>query len=284
MTDAVGRWSLRCAALCCAALRQSFTEVRSTCGNRGSIELNWAWLSAQDNSPLRAYLLSRGGFRCNRGVCATREGASWTRCFLAWGLRGSMKQCPGQSWRLWTGEVEMAASRGVGACVGWLVESGPTLVFSQGGAASPQLQVGRVNRVLFRIIVDCKPACVLPRAQPTSNRPITQIGTPLNLGRQTDSHRPAFPRDGPWRRCQFQPSRSRSPLEDYPIRIDKHVRDMILLGRLVISTTVIEPIVLINSEIHTCKNGGYTTWAVYRQALNHMRIRMPNMLTPDLHA
>lgn len=55
MTDAGRRWSLRC-----ASLRQSFTEVRSTCGNRGSIELNWAWLSAQDNSPLRAYLLSKG--------------------------------------------------------------------------------------------------------------------------------------------------------------------------------------------------------------------------------
>lgn len=42
-----------------AALRQSFTEVRSTCGNRGSIELNWASFSAVDNSPLRAFLQSR---------------------------------------------------------------------------------------------------------------------------------------------------------------------------------------------------------------------------------
>lgn len=40
MTDTERRWSLRC-----AAMRQSFTEVRSTCGNRGSIELNWAWLA-----------------------------------------------------------------------------------------------------------------------------------------------------------------------------------------------------------------------------------------------
>lgn len=55
-----GRQTPVVAALRCFALRQSFTEARSTCGNRGSIELNWAWLSGQDNSPLRAYLLSRG--------------------------------------------------------------------------------------------------------------------------------------------------------------------------------------------------------------------------------
>lgn len=60
MTGAVRRWSLRCAVLRCAVLRQSFTEARSTCGNRGSIELNLGLASAQDNSPLRACLLSRG--------------------------------------------------------------------------------------------------------------------------------------------------------------------------------------------------------------------------------
>lgn len=95
MTDAGRRWSLRC-----ASLRQSFTEVRSTCGNRGSIELNWDWFKTQDNSPLRACLLSRVILVQSRCLRDSR-GSKLGKMFPGLGLRGSVKQCPGQSWRMW---------------------------------------------------------------------------------------------------------------------------------------------------------------------------------------
>lgn len=125
--------------------------------------------------------------------------------------------------------------------MGWLVKWGPT-VFSegetQGGAtALRSLRVGRVDRVL---LIASGMSC--PAHSPTSNRPITQMGTLLRTDRLSP---PCFPPGGTWRRCQFQALRSRSSLEDYPIRIDKHVRDVILPGALVISTAVVELIIFI---------------------------------------
>lgn len=98
---------------------------------------------------------------------------------------------------------------------------GRTGVFSRGKEGQLELRVGRDNRVLLiAILVSIK------AHKPTTNRQTTQMGTNnSHADRQTLTA--CIPPSGPWRRCQFQAPRSHPSLEDYPIRIDKRVRDRI---------------------------------------------------------
>lgn len=119
----------------------------------------------------------------------------------------------------------MAASRG-GRLRGRIGRKGAHWCFRKGkggaDAAVQEQRVGRVDRVLLTGLIAAH--------SPPPTRSIAQMGG-------THSLTACIPPGGPWRRCQFQAPRSRPSLEDYPIRIDKHVRDRILLGRFVISTT-----------------------------------------------
>ena len=106
---------------------------------------------------LSVHVCCLGWFWCDQSVCATREGASWARCFLALVCEVQRSSVPGRAGRLRAGAVEMAANRGrAGAWDDWcFLRKGGAAVQLAGGACQPCL-------------VDCKPG-VLSGAQPTTN-------------------------------------------------------------------------------------------------------------------
>lgn len=119
--------------------------------------------------------------------------------------------------------VEMAA-RGRAGCMGRrLVEQGPAGVFSRGKEGQQSCWCGARQACL----VDCKQyflSIARPNTKSTDHPNRNTSCTPIMI----DGLSPPASRPGcSWRHCQFQPPRSRSPLEDYSVRIDKHVRDTI---------------------------------------------------------
>lgn len=151
------------------------------------------------------------------------------------GLRGSVKQCPGQSCEGCGREVEMAAQQGDGRVRGTIGRTGSTGVFLRGKEGQPQpitVAVKSCGGARQPCLARHPPEHQTDRSSKREHlpkdkdrRPLTAL--PCNPAPAAFLGAAASFRDGDYTRYW----------RDYSVRIDGHVRDTMLPPRLVILAT-----------------------------------------------